>query len=119
MTRRMGMALAAILLCMAGRAAEGQAPPPPPTTSRPAGAASRPAPLSRQDLQRYLELQQQVAGLFGQKKYEEAAGVCRQLIQLAPKQPDGYYNLACALSRLGKAEEAFASLQQAADAGFS
>jgi predicted esterase len=119
----MGVVLAAVLaglaISAATAAAEGPSSSSSPAASGPAGAASRPARLSREDLQKYLELEQRVAGLFTQKKYDEAESVCRQLIQMAPNQPDGYYNLACAQARLGKAEQAIAALKRATEVGFS
>jgi hypothetical protein len=50
--------------------------------------------------------------------YAAAAEAALRLIQAAPDRPHGYYNLACALTRLRRLEEAVAALSQAVDAGW-
>jgi predicted esterase len=67
----------------------------------------------------YMELLREVGQLFEEKKYEEAATVCRKIIEMTPEHPDGYYNLACAMARLGKSDEAFANLTKAVKYGYS
>lgn len=69
-------------------------------------------------LRQYIQLNQQVAEFFKDRKYEEAAAVCVQIIDLAPRRPDGYYNLACAQARLGKTEDALANLKKAIECGY-
>jgi predicted esterase len=64
-------------------------------------------------------LEQKVSELFREKKYDEAAESCRKLIQLLPENAAPHYNLACALARLGKADDALASLAKAMDLGYS
>ena len=51
---------------------------------------------------RYLELQQAIRRDFAQKQYDEAEKKCLELIELAPKDPGGQYNLACAQVRQGR-----------------
>ena len=54
------------------------------------------------------------------KKYEEAAGVCRELVRLAPKTAAKAITTSpCTLARLGKTEDAFAAIKRAAERGFS
>ncbi len=55
------------------------------------------------------------------RKGDDAAAQkkCEQSIRLAPHYPGAHYNLACALARQGKKDEAFASLSLAIAAGFA
>ena len=75
--------------------------------------ARSPADLNRE----YQQLQRQLLQQFKDKNYEEAARTCRRVIELAPARSDGHYNLACALARLGKKDEALAALAEAARMG--
>jgi len=69
-------------------------------------------------LRDFVRLSQEVQQCFGDKKYEDAAGKCREMSKLLPDEPIPYYNLACAQTRLGKPDEAFESLKLAVDKGF-
>jgi pimeloyl-ACP methyl ester carboxylesterase len=61
-----------------------------------------------------------ITAAFAAKDYEAAAKACREVINLAPEAPTGYYNLACALARLGKPEAAMEQLKRAVEQqGFS
>lgn len=60
-----------------------------------------------------------VSILFADKSYEEAAQLCRRLIELKPKAPEPHYNLACALARLGKPDEALAALAKSLECGWA
>ena len=51
-------------------------------------------------------------------KYERAAEVAQQLIQLRPQNPDAHYNLACALARQHRVAESLEALKGAIDAGW-
>jgi predicted esterase len=82
--------------------------------SVPAGPEKDPAAVQLE----YIQLQRELMQLFEQKKYEEAANVCRKVIKLAPNRPDGPYNLACCLARLGKTEEALAALADSVKVGW-
>jgi predicted esterase len=74
---------------------------------------------SEETVRKARQLQQQIGEQFRAKKYEEAAANCRELIKLLPEQAEGHYNLACALARLGKADDAFASLTKALEVGYA
>jgi predicted esterase len=69
-------------------------------------------------LAEYAALQQQVAKAFETRDYEAAVAACRKVVALAPRQPDGHYNLGCALARLGRTNEALQALEGAAQRGF-
>lgn len=83
--------------CLADDAAEGCAP-------NPEEAAEK--------------LEEEIGALFAAKKYDEAAEKCRAEIALLPKSSGAHYNLACALARLGKTDDALAALKKAAELGF-
>ncbi|MEE8153994.1 MAG: tetratricopeptide repeat protein, partial [Phycisphaerales bacterium] len=51
-------------------------------------------------------------------KYERAAAVAEQLVQLRPDHPDTHYNVACVLARLHRIGESLAALDRAIDAGW-
>lgn len=55
---------------------------------------------------------------FANKEYAEAAEKCRKLMALAPKNSNPPYNLACALARLGKKDDALAALAKSVELGF-
>ena len=50
---------------------------------------------------------------------EGSAATCRKVIEVAPFMPDGYYNLACVQAQQGKADDAFASLEEALRHGYT
>ncbi len=50
--------------------------------------------------------------------YEEGLAVDKKLVELKPDDPIAHYNLACSLSLLGKAEEAFLELKKAVLLGY-
>ncbi len=76
--------------------------------------------LSReQRVRQYVSLARELAGLFAEKDYEAAVGVCRRMAALAPKRTDPPYNLACAHARLGQPDEAFAALEGAVERGWA
>jgi predicted esterase len=60
-----------------------------------------------------------VTRLFAEKDYARAEEVCRRLLQFQPDNANTAYNLACALARQGKADEAMKALRRAYDSGFS
>ena len=70
-------------------------------------------------LEAYGRLQQQLVPLFTQKDYEKASEICRKQMQLVPESAEPHYNLACAMSRLGKKDEALLELGQAVELGFN
>ena len=87
---------------------EGAAPAP--------AAAAAPAPAPAPAVP--AELGRQITARFAAGEYEAAAELCRQLAGLLSDDPSPRYNLACALSRLGKKEEALAALGEAVALGF-
>ncbi len=64
------------------------------------------------------KLAQQVSRLFRQQKYAEAETLLQQLVKLNPKSQSAHYNLACALARQGKVEDAYTALSNAVAAGY-
>ena len=82
-------------------------------------ATAQSAEADKQDVRRQAtELSQQIAKSFGAKDYAAAADQCRKLAALVPSHAPAHYNLACALSRLGKSEAAVESLAQAIKSGY-
>jgi predicted esterase len=81
-----------------------------------------PCPARCQDRQaatgEYVRLAEEVMQCFREKKYEEAAGKCREMSKMLPEEPVPWYNLGCAEARLGRADEAFGDLNLAVDKGF-
>jgi predicted esterase len=71
----------------------------------------------QQKAQAYARLEAQIARAFAKKDYEQAANLCQQAVELAPKEQGAYYNLACARARLGGAQGALASLLESARLG--
>jgi len=69
--------------------------------------------------QNYLRLQREIQECFSKKEYAAAEEKCKAQIAMVPQDPQAHYNLACALARLGKANEALKSLDTAIEAGFT
>jgi pimeloyl-ACP methyl ester carboxylesterase len=67
----------------------------------------------------FLRESARVHELFKERKYEEAAALCRKLVFLVPHHPSPHYNLACALAQLGKKDDALAALEMAVLKGFN
>jgi YD repeat-containing protein len=67
---------------------------------------------------RYALLQAATAALFQKGDYAAGEKSCRAAVQLIPHDANAHYNLACALARQGKTDEALASLEKAVDMGF-
>ncbi|MHC4400239.1 MAG: tetratricopeptide repeat protein [Planctomycetota bacterium] len=68
---------------------------------------------------KHVVLEAQIAALFKTGQYAEAEKRCRAAIGLIPHNPIPHYNLACALARQGRVDEALASLEKAVELGFS
>jgi hypothetical protein len=66
----------------------------------------------------FMRLSAEVHREFRAKNYEKAAALCRTMLGIAPRHPNPHYNLACALARLGKKEEALAALERSVACGF-
>src|SRR5258708_6661090 len=62
---------------------------------------------------KYANLQNEATALMRKGDNAAAQKKCEESIRLAPQYPGAHYNLACALARQGKKDEAFASLSQA------
>lgn len=92
------------------------APSPTPATAPATGPATR--PMTEELLRKLITLQQETAQLFEEKKYEEAIGKCEELIKLQPRNPGGYYNLACAQAQLGRTQQALEALAKAIEVGY-
>ena len=85
-------------------------------------ALAAPSPVRCQDHQappaEYVRLAEEVIQCFREKKYEEAAGKCREMSKIEPEDPTPWYNLGCCEARLGRTDEAFGDLNLAVDIGF-
>lgn len=84
-------------------------------TTKPASAPAQP---TREQLVQAAKMEQELGKLFAAKEYDKAAEKCRQQIALVPTYAGGYYNLACALARLGENDEALAALAKCVDLGY-
>ncbi len=51
-------------------------------------------------------------------KYERAAAIAEQLVQLRPNHPDTHYNVACVLARLHRIGDSLSALDRAIDVGW-
>src|SRR5260221_1011478 len=60
---------------------------------------------------KFATLEAAVTQAFAEKHYDEAASLCREQIALAPEENGPYYNLACALARQGKKQDALDALK--------
>jgi hypothetical protein len=72
-----------------------------------------------QVVQVYARLQLEINALLQKKEDAAAEKRCREAIRLAPQYPDAHYNLACALARQGRKEEALVCLAHAIERGFN
>ncbi len=80
-------------------------------------AADAPAEMRK----RYVDAQQAAGAgirLLQEKKFEEAIAKLQEADKLVPGQGGVLYNLACALSRAGRSEEALDTLERSIKAGF-
>ena len=64
-------------------------------------------------------LNKKILEQFRDKKFEEAVESCRELLKLFPNHRDTHYNLACALARLKKNDDAFTSLTKSIELGYA
>ena len=76
-------------------------------------------PTREEKIRQYIGLEKQIAAEFASKDYAAALKTAHALIDLAPKQPDGHYNLACALARMGQTDDALAALASAVESGYA
>jgi dienelactone hydrolase len=104
---------AAVAAAWSATAASAAAPEGPAAPKRP--AAMSPA----QRVKEFGSLLEQHKAFMGEKKYEEAVAVGTRMTAILPGEPLGHYNLACALARAGKADEAVASLARAVALGYA
>ena len=110
-------------------AAQGQTKPAssPATTSATAPASrpvdsqpTKPSVFELPRLQRdYAVISASVAELFKQGKYAEAERRIRLALRMVPHDMASHYNLACALARQGKADEALGTLRRAVELGYN
>ncbi len=91
------------------------------SASRPDDAhADQPSVFDLPRLQRdYTLINASVAALFKQGKYDQAEQRIRLALRLVPHDLASQYNLACALARQGKADEAMAALSRAVELGYN
>ncbi len=82
-------------------------------------ADAPPKPPSVFDLPRVSASRQAVAQLFARGEYEKALPLLRDAVKRTPQDFTAHYNLACALARQNKADEALAHLEKAIELGFS
>jgi len=122
----MRQVLLAVVLMGAALSAgvQGQTKPAQPATapaSRPDDAhADQPSVFDLPRLQRdYALINASVAALFKQGKYDQAEQRIRFALRLVPHDVASHYNLACALARQGKADDALAALSRAVELGYN
>ncbi len=72
----------------------------------------------RDEVKKYMSANQEIGKLFAAKEYEKAAEACVAFTKDYPWDAGGFYNLACAQARMGKADEAVASLKSALAVGY-
>jgi len=75
-------------------------------------------PEDREKAAKAQALDDEVTKAFAEKRYEDAAAKCREMITLLPDDGGPRYNLACALARLAKPKEALEALKAAIDRGY-
>ncbi|MEM7227339.1 MAG: serine hydrolase [Planctomycetota bacterium] len=75
------------------------------------GTTSADAPYPEDVLQQFLDYHSAM-------QYELSAECALRLIELAPERPIGHYNLACALTRLNRFDEALRELDRAVELGW-
>ncbi|MCW8132703.1 MAG: tetratricopeptide repeat protein [Planctomycetota bacterium] len=68
--------------------------------------------------QKASKLEREIHQAFAQKDYQAAMEKCQVLVELAPENSGALYNLACAQARLGKTDEALASLGTSVEKGY-
>lgn len=64
-------------------------------------------------------LQRELHQAFAQQDYKTALEKCQALVAIEPEDNTAHYNLACAQARLGKKDDAFASLAKAIEKGYN
>lgn len=69
--------------------------------------------------EQFKALEKDIYVAFKEKKYEDAIAKCKVQLELFPKQPGPYYNMACAQARLEKKEDALASLEKSIELGYN
>lgn len=67
---------------------------------------------------KHLESQRVVTVLFARGEYAESEKILREAIERIPHDPNSHYNLACALARQDKKDDALTMLGKAVDLGF-
>jgi len=67
---------------------------------------------------RYAQTLAAATQLMGRGDYAQAEPLLRQAIEWVPHDPTGHYNLACAVARQGKKDEALNRLAKAVELGF-
>jgi hypothetical protein len=68
---------------------------------------------------KYMTFQVRIAGLMQSGKYEEAEKICREALALVPHDPQNQFNLARALARQGRLDEAIRMLEKSVSLGFN
>jgi predicted esterase len=81
-------------------------------------ASGKPGEIDKEKILEYIRLNQGLHPLFEEKKFEEAADICRKMIELIPRSAEPHYNLACAHAQLGRKDEALSELEKSVELGF-
>ena len=84
-----------------------------------AAAADAPPPPCVFDLPMLSASQQAVAQLVARGEYEKAVLLLERVVKTTPQDFNAHYNLACALARQGKTDDALAHLEKSVALGFS
>ena len=74
---------------------------------------------NREKAMQFMKLDGEVHAAFQAKDYDKAIQLCQKQLELLPARPEPHYNIACALARQGKKDEALAVLAKAIEGGYA
>jgi hypothetical protein len=81
--------------------------------------AQTPPRLTPEQQKQLVELAKQLKQVFDDKKFADAKPLLEKMLKIQPDNPNHWYNLACAQSRLGEKEAAVKSLEVAVEKGWA
>jgi hypothetical protein len=87
------------------------------STNQTARAETKPK-LTPEQQKRLVELAKQLKQVFDDKKFADAKPLLEEMLKIQPDDPNHWYNLACAQSRLGEKATAVKSLETAVEKGW-
>jgi hypothetical protein len=114
-------AAASVVALLLAAASAAQSPRPPETTLQPPGPPQHPTrEITAEEAERErTRLNKEVGAAFLKHDYARAEALLRELVPLDHENFVPWYNLACALSMQGKAEEGLKMIEQAVARGFA